>query len=147
MAENKTKPNATSPDEFIANVESARKREDAKVLLAMCEEIVGEPAQMWGPSIIGCGSYHYIYESGREGDMCLLGFSPRKASLVVYIIGEVDDQSEMLAQLGKHKIGRACLYINKLADVDMDILRELMVKSVAAQRKKYPDNSMNKRGV
>ena len=92
---------------------------------------------MWGSSIVGCGQYHYKYDSGREGDMFLAGFAARKASLVAYIIGEISDQDELLARLGKHKMGRSCLYINKLADIDMKVLRKLMEKSVAAQKAKY----------
>lgn len=137
MAENKTKPTEAAVDDYIAAIEPDRKRQDATILRSLCEDVVGEPAKMWGTSIVGCGQYHYKYDSGREGDMFLAGFAARKASLVAYIMGEISDQDELLARLGKHKMGRACLYINKLADIDMKVLRELMEKSVAAQKAKY----------
>ena len=98
-------------------------------------EITGEPAEMWGGSIIGFGSYHYVYESGREGDWFLTGFAPRKQSLTLYIMPGFEHYDDLLARLGKHKIGRSCLYINKLADVDMDVLRELVAESVSHMRR------------
>ena len=94
------------------------------------KEITKKKAVMWGPSIVGFGSYHYKYESGREGDMPLTGFSPRKQSLTVYIMPGFDEYEDMLGRLGKHKVGKSCLYINKLADVDKSVLRELIEKSV-----------------
>lgn len=93
---------------------------------------------MWGPTMIGFGSYHYIYESGREGDMFLAGFAPRKTELVIYLVGKIQDQAELLDKLGKHKMGKACLYVKRLEQIDMDVLEELIVKSIAAIKAQYP---------
>ncbi len=139
MVENKTRPTAVSPDEFIANVEKDWQREDAAWLKDMMERVVGEPAKMWGPSIIGFGKYHYKYESGREGDGALAGFSPRKGNTVVYLTGVITDQGQLLKKLGPHKMGKACLYLKKLDTIDRDVLEELVVKSMQATREKYPD--------
>lgn len=128
MAENKTRPTDDSVTDFLNSVENPTRREDGFTLLAMMEELTGETAVLWG-SIVGFGSYHYKYESGREGDMPLVAFSPRKQSMTVYILPGFDKYDEMLAQLGKHKIGKACLYINKLADVDETVLRGLIKQS------------------
>lgn len=125
MAENKTRPTDHSVTDFLNSVENPTRREDGFTLLAMMEELTGETAVLWG-SIVGFGSYHYQYESGREGDMPMVAFSPRKQSMTVYILPGFDEYDEMLAQLGKHKIGKACLYINKLADVDETVLRGLI---------------------
>ena len=125
MSENKTRPTEQDVTEFLNRVENKTRREDGLALLQMMEEITGETAVLWG-SIVGFGSYHYKYESGREGDMPLIGFSPRKQSMTLYIMPGFDDYDEMLGKLGKHKIGKACLYINKLADVDETILRQLI---------------------
>ena len=138
MAEIKTKPTEVTPDDFIAAVENPARREEAKTVCAMMERITGEPPRMWGPSIIGFGSYHYRYDSGHEGDMCRLGFSPRKAQLVLYILTEDPRQDEQLARLGKHKTGKSCLYINKLADVDMAVLEEMTRDALAWMNRKYP---------
>lgn len=125
MSENKTRPTDLDVTEFLTNVDHQTRREDGFALLEMMKEITGETAVLWG-SIIGFGSYHYKYESGREGDMPLIGFSPRKQSMTVYIMPGFDEYDEMLGKLGKHKIGKACLYINKLADVDETTLRQLI---------------------
>ncbi|MCA9899936.1 MAG: DUF1801 domain-containing protein [Ardenticatenaceae bacterium] len=125
MSENKTRPTDLDVTEFLTNVDHQTRREDGFALLEMMKEITGETAVLWG-SIVGFGSYHYKYESGREGDMPLIGFSPRKQSMTVYIMPGFDEYDEMLGKLGKHKIGKACLYINKLADVDETILRQLI---------------------
>lgn len=129
MSENKTRPTAASVTDFLQSVENKTRREDGFALLAMMEEITGEEAVLWGTSIIGFGSYHYKYESGREGDMPCVGFSPRKKSMTLYIMPGFDDYEEMLAELGKHKIGKSCLYVNKLADVDSDVLRGMIKHS------------------
>ncbi|MCE2458022.1 MAG: DUF1801 domain-containing protein [Dehalococcoidia bacterium] len=134
MAENKTVKTGASVDEFMAAVENRRRREDGFVLLEMMRDVTGLEPEMWGPSIIGFGSYHYKYESGREGDMPLVGFSPRKSSLSLYIMSGFDEYEEMLGKLGKHRTGASCLYINKLADVDMGVLRELVSQSVEHMR-------------
>ncbi len=124
MAEIKTKATDESVDSFLEAVEHPVRRSDGKALRAMMERITGEPAVMWGPSIVGFGSYHYRYASGHEGDMPRIGYSPRKANLVLYV-GGFPDYEALLARLGKHKGSKACLYINKLADVDVDVLEEI----------------------
>jgi hypothetical protein len=126
MAENKTQATAQSPSDFIAAVEHPTRRADAQVLDAMFREITGWQPQMWGPTLIGYGSYHYTYDSGRSGDFLATGFSPRKANLVLYIMPGYTDFAPILSRLGKHKLGKSCLYINKLADVDLDVVRELV---------------------
>ena len=138
MAKIKTKPTEISPADFIEAVPDATRREDAKTVCAMLERITGEPPRMWGPSIVGFGSYHYKYDSGHEGTMCRLGFSPRKAQLVLYILTGDEGQAGKLARLGKHKTGKSCLYINKLADVDMAVLEEMTRDSLAYMNEKYP---------
>ena len=137
--EAKTKPTETSVADFIAAVENPVRRADAETVLALLEEISGEPATMWGPSIIGFGKYHYRYDSGHEGDAPRIGFSPRKAQTVLYILGGFEGQDALLARLGKVKTSVACLYVNKLADVDMAVLREIAVRSLAENRKRYPE--------
>lgn len=129
MADNKTVKTGASVEEFIAGVENSRRREDGETLLEMMREITGLEPEMWGPSIIGFGDLHYKYESGREGDMFLTGFSPRKRSLSLYIASDFAEYDSLLARLGKHRKSVSCLYINKLADVDMDVLRELVRRS------------------
>ncbi len=129
MAENKTRKTGASVKEFLSSVENKRRREDGQTLLTMMQKITGLEPEMWGPSIIGFGDYHYKYESGREGDMFLTGFSPRKQSLSLYVMDGFDGRDELLNRLGKHRKSVSCLYINKLADVDMDVLRELIQRS------------------
>ncbi|RKR00448.1 DUF1801 domain-containing protein [Maricaulis maris] len=138
MAENKTQPSATSASEFIASIENPTRRADAETMLAMMQRITGWQPRMWGPSIIGFGEYHYKYESGREGDFMRTGFSPRKANLVLYIMPGYADYSDKLARLGKHKIGKSCLYINKLADIDMAVLEEIIEAGLDDMARKYP---------
>ena len=140
MAGNKTIATNNNPADYIQKVEPAQKRADAQWLLEMCERLTGERAKMWGASIVGCGSYHYKYESGREGDWLLAGFSARKSSLVVYVLGYLfDEQDEILSRLGRHKMGKACLYIKRLADIDRNVLEELVTRSISATRQRYPD--------
>lgn len=134
MSELKTKRNDGDVQAYLDSVENKRRREDALVLLDVMGEVTGEPAEMWGGSIVGFGSYHYVYDSGREGDWFLTGFAPRKGSMTLYIMPGFEHYDDLLARLGKHKIGRSCLYINKLADVDMDVLRDLVAASVAHMR-------------
>jgi len=136
MAELKTKRNTADVETFLNGVEHDQRREDAFAVLELMREITGEPAEMWGDSIVGFGSYHYTYASGREADWMLTGFSPRKQSLTLYIMSGFDAYESLLEKLGKHRTGKACLYVNKLADIDMDVLRELVqlsVKHMAAQ--------------
>lgn len=129
MAENKTRPTDQDVLDFLESVEHKTRREDGLRLLEIMQEETGEDAVMWGSSIVGFGSYHYTYESGREGDMPLVGFSPRKQSMTLYIMPGFDDYDEMLDDLGKHKTGKSCLYVNKLADVDEGVLRRLVKES------------------
>ncbi len=130
MTENKTQPTDADVDAFIDAVENDRKREDSRVLLDLMREVTGEEPVMWGSSMVGFGQYHYRYESGREGDWFLAGFAPRKSSLVVYIMSGFPRHEELMSKLGKHRTGSSCLYINKLDDVDLDVLRELVRRSV-----------------
>jgi hypothetical protein len=131
MAEIKTKPTDVSVDAFLEAVAHPVRRADGQAVRAMMARVTGEPAVMWGPSIVGFGRYHYRYASGHEGDMCRVGFSPRSAKLVLYV-GGFPEYEEMLAKLGKHKTSKACLYINKLADVDPAVLEEIARRSYAA---------------
>jgi hypothetical protein len=128
MAENKTKPTTASVDDFIANVENPRRRTDTKTALKMYQEITGLPPVMWGPSIIGFGSLHYVYDTGREGDMPAAGFSPRKASMTFYVEGKFDGAENLFSRLGKYKRSLVCLYINKLDDVDLTVLNEILAR-------------------
>jgi hypothetical protein len=138
MSENKTKPTEVDVLEFINNVPDARKREDALALLGLMREVTGEEAVMWGPSIIGFGNYHYKYASGREGDMALTGFSPRKQNLVIYITAGFEQYDDLMAKLGKHTTGSSCLYVKRLTDIDQTVLRELVAKSVAHMKATNP---------
>ena len=137
MADNKTKPTKRNVAAFIDALTDLTRRADAKALVRLMQNAAGEKPKMWGPSIIGFGSYHYKYDSGREGDMPLIGFSPRKAT-VLYIMAGLRDSGALVAKLGKHTTGKGCLYINKLADVDQKVLEALVVKSVAAMRARSP---------
>jgi hypothetical protein len=125
MAENKTKHTDASVEEFIAGVEHPVRQSDARTLVAMLREVSGHEPRMYGPSIIGFGDHHYRYDSGREGDTPRIAFSPRKANLVFYGFSSAPDADGLLAKLGKHKESKACVYINKLSDVDLAVLREL----------------------
>jgi hypothetical protein len=136
-AANKTAPTIASPSDFIASVEHPVRRKDAEVLLQWFAKVTGYPPIMWGPSIIGFGRYHYEYASGRGGDSLITGFSPRKANLSLYIMPGYQDLDSFLTRLGKHKKGAACLYVNKLADIDMSVLEELVLHSVGDLKKKY----------
>ena len=133
MAEIKTRPTAVSVDAFLDGVGHPGRRADGKAVRAMMERVTGQPAVMWGPSIVGFGTYHYRYASGHEGDMCRVGFSPRSANLVLYT-GGFPDYEALLAKLGKHKRSKACLYLTKLADVDMDVLEEIVRRTYAASQ-------------
>lgn len=132
-AEPRTKPTNVSAADFIAAVPDARRRADAEVVLAMLTEASGEQPVMWGPSIVGFGSYR-----GQTGDWPIAGFSPRKANLVVYLTPEYETRADLLARLGKHKTGKSCLYLNRLSDVDLGVLRQLVDDSIAETRAKHP---------
>ncbi len=131
MAETKTKPTQVDVNDFIAGVEKPGRRADAQVLRDLMERVTGAPAAMWGPTIIGFGSYHYRYASGHEGDAPRVGFSPRSANLVLYV-GGFPNYEGLLARLGKHKSSKACLYLNRLADVDLGVLEEIVRRTFAA---------------
>jgi hypothetical protein len=128
MAENKTKPTAASVDDFFGSIVDPQRRDDARMLRALMARVSGEPAVMWGLTIVGFGTYHYKYESGREGDMCRIGFSPRANEFVLY--GGFLRSPDLLARLGKYRTGKSCLYIKRLADVEMDVLEEMAVAAL-----------------
>lgn len=134
----KTTENDNSVMEFIEQVESPQKREDAYRLLDIFTETTGYPAKMWGPSIIGFGSYHYKYKSGHEGDAPLVGFSPRKAKISLYMATGDPEREVLLQDFGKHTTGKACVYINKVDDIDVEVLRKMIKQSVAFLREMYP---------
>ena len=137
MSGNKTIPNSASVDGFLYKISQPQKKEDAIFLLEMMKEITGEIPVMWGPSIIGFGSYHYKYASGREGDMMLTGFSPRKQNFSLYIMAGFERYETLLEKLGKHGKGKSCLYIKRLADIDIDVLKALITSSYNYFNKKY----------
>lgn len=139
MAEIKTKPTEISVESFIEAIDNPTRAGDARTICGMMERITGHKPQMWGPTIIGFGSYHYQYDSGHEGTMCRLGFSPRKGQLVLYVLTGAEGEPDLLSRLGKHKIGKSCLYINKLADVDMGVLEALTERAWDWMNQRYPD--------
>lgn len=136
MAELKTQPTDKKVEDFLNTIEEEQKRKDAFALLEFFKEITGEKPVMWGPSIIGFGSYHYKYASGREADWMLTGFSPRKNNITLYIMQGFDNYEDHLSQLGKHKTGKSCLYVKRLEDLDLDVLRKLISESVEYMRNK-----------
>jgi len=138
-ADLKTKPTALSVTGFINGVENDARKRDAKTLLAMMKKITGEKPKMWGPTIVGFGEYHYKYESGREGDMLNVGFSPRNANMVLYVMGSIPEDDPLRKKLGKYKTGKSCLYVNKLEDVDASVLEKIIKKSYDATNRKYGD--------
>jgi hypothetical protein len=137
MAELKTKRNDQSVENFLNRVEDQRKREDSFAILELMKEITGAEPEMWGNSIVGFGSYHYKYESGREGDWFLTGFSPRKQNLTLYIMSGFSGYDELMKKLGKYKTGKSCLYIKKLEDIDINVLRKLVEQSIEYLSKRY----------
>ncbi|MFD1705157.1 DUF1801 domain-containing protein [Siminovitchia sediminis] len=139
MYELKTKPNDNSVIQFIEQVESPKKREDAYQLLDIFTEASGCEAKMWGDSIIGFGSYHYKYASGHEGDAPLVGFSPRKAKISLYLSACDPAKEKLLESFGKHTSGKSCVYINKLADIDVAVLKKLINSSIQSLKERYPE--------
>lgn len=135
----KTKATPVSVGDFIECVADERQRNDAKKIAAMMERLSGHKPKMWGPSIIGFGSYHYKYDSGHEGDMARIGFSPRKANTVLYILDGFDGYAKLMEKLGKHKTGKSCLYIKRLSDIDEGVLEQLCVESLKWMAQKYPE--------
>ncbi len=136
-AENKTKETEASVDTFLANIKDDQKKADCLVLKSMMSRITDSPVKMWGASIVGFGTYHYKYDSGREGDFMKVGFSPRAQNVTVYIIAGFDRYEALMSKLGKHKTGKSCLYIKKLDDIDLDVLEELVKESYNLMTEKY----------
>ena len=143
MADIKTKPTKVSPAAFIRRVASDQQQKDCRELIAMMRSITGAPPKMWGPSIVGFGRYHDVYDSGHEADMLLTGFSPRKPSLVLYVGPALQDK-RLTSKLGKCKTGKGCLYIKTLDDIDRDVLRRLLAASVKQTRKRYVFSSSSR---
>ena len=137
MAENKTRATIASVTEFINSIEDRQKRADARKVAAIMRRVTGKRAKMWGSSIVGYGTYHYKYESGREGDFMITGFSPRKQALTVYIVAGFRRFDTLMGKLGKYRTGKSCLYINRLSDVDEKVLEQLIDRSVKYMRKNY----------
>ena len=144
MSEAKTRPTDQKVEDFIATVEPEAKREDARTLIGIYRRITGEEPMMWGPSIIGFGTYHYEYASGREGDWMRAGFSPRKAKHSLYLMGRYCDEETgkridaLLDRMGKHKTGASCVYVNKLADIDLSVLEQVIAACWEAMNRRYP---------
>ena len=138
MAATKTRPTGASVDEYLASRASPEQLKDCKAIMAMCRRVTRQPPKMWGPSIVGYGSYNYRYDSGHSGQSCLAAFAVRGRELVVYIIAGTPQQASLLARLGKHKIGKSCLYFKRLADLDVKVLEALVAGSVAECKRRYP---------
>jgi nucleoid DNA-binding protein len=137
MAENKTKPTDASVKDYIAAIDDESRRKDCDALARMMTKVTGQKPTMWGPSIVGFGTYHFRYESGREGDSPLTGFSSRKGAISVYLVATFPGQDELLSRLGKHNMGKACLSIRKISEGDFRILEQLVAGSVAEVRRRY----------
>jgi Domain of unknown function (DU1801) len=137
MAENKTKATEASVDGYIAAIDDESRRKDCAVLARLMAKASKQKPKMWGTSIVGFGSYHYKYESGREGDSCLTGFSSRKGDISIYLMASFPGHDELLSRLGKHKMAKACLYIRKLSDVDVKVLEQLVAGSVAERKRRH----------
>lgn len=137
MSGNKTIPNEASVTKFLDGVTDPQKKEDSYFLLELMKKITGKPPVMWGPSIIGFGSYHYKYDSGREGDMLLTGFSPRKQNLTLYIMAGFKRYEELMKKLGKHSTGKSCLYIKRLSEIDIEVLTAVITASYEHYNSKY----------
>ena len=141
MAENKTGASTASVQDYIASRSDEEQRADCKTLMAILSRVSRQRPKMWGPSIVGYGSYRYTYESGRTGEMCLAGFAIRGRELVVYLSAEGKKQRALLSRLGKHKMGRSCLYFKRLADLDRTILEQLVANSVGELKRRYGKSS------
>jgi len=144
MAENKTKQTKASVESFINKIKDETVRNDCDTIIKLMKSITKEEPKMWGPSIIGFGSYHYKYASGREGDMCLAGFSPRKQNLTIYLMPGFEVQQSLLKKLGKYKTSKVCLYIKSLNDIDVKVLKEMISQSVKEMKKLYPESKKQK---
>lgn len=139
-AENKTQATVARVEDFVTGIADENQRADARSLIAMMTRLSGEPATMWGPSIIGFGRYRYRYDSGREGEMCRIGFSPRKGQTVLYLIDGFEGHAELMAKLGKHKTGKSCLYVKRLSDIDLVVLEDMCRSSLAYMAAEYPES-------
>ncbi len=139
MVEAKTKLTEKSVDSFIATVKDDKARADCYTIISLMEKVTGEKPKMWGPSIVGFDKYTYRYESGRSGEICITGFSPRKANITLYVLAGFPKQAELLQNLGKHKSGKGCLYIKKLDDVNINVLESLIKESIRFLKEKYPN--------
>jgi hypothetical protein len=137
MAENKTKATEGSAEDYLAAIDDESRRKDCQALAKLMTKGTKQKPKMWGTSIVGFGSYHYKYECGREGDSCLVGFSSRKGDISAYGLASSPDHEELLAKLGKHKMGKGCLYIRKLGDIDLKVLEQLVVGSFAEKKRHY----------
>ena len=137
MSENKTQPTAANVTEFLQGIDDSQKQADTQQIVEIMERVSGYPATMWGESLIGFGQYTYTYKSGRTGEWSLVGVSPRARNISIYIMPGFDQYQDLMQQLGKHKVGRSCLYINKLADVDVKVLETLIERSVKDMKERY----------
>jgi hypothetical protein len=143
MAETKTKASDKSVESFLAGIDDEQRRRDAQLLLDLMRKVTGEPPRMWGDSIVGFGQYHYKYASGHEGDTCLTGFSPRRNEFSIYLDGTYfpgleEERQKLLDRLGKHRMGKACLYVKRAGDIDLEVLEQLVGMGVDELRKRYP---------
>lgn len=141
MPEPKTKPTDANIDDYLTSRASPEQLVDCKALMAICKRVTKQTPKMWGPSIVGYGSYTYTYDSGHSGTSCVVGFAVRGRELVVYIVADTPAQLDLLSKLGKHKIGKVCLYLKRLADVDVKVLEALIAGSVAEVKRRYPDRA------
>ncbi len=137
MAANKTTQTTASADAYLAAIEDPARRADCEALAALMQKVTREPPKMWGPAIVGFGSYHYVYDSGREGDMCVVGFSSRKADITLYLKGLASGQDALLARLGKHKADGGCLHIKRMGDVDAEVLGKLVANAAEQVKSKH----------
>jgi hypothetical protein len=141
MAENKTKATSASVDVYLASKTSREQLADCKAIMALCKRVTMQRPKMWGPGIVGFGSYAYRYDSGHSGEACLVGFAVRGKELVVYVLADTPQQVKLMAKLGKHKRTKACLYFKRLADLDVKVLEAIIAGSVAELRRRYPDQA------
>jgi hypothetical protein len=137
MAENKTKATDASVDAYLATITDPGRRSDCEALAKLMSKVARQPPKLWGTGIVGFGSYHYKYASGREGDSCLLGFASRKGDISIYGLGTFVGREELLSKLGKHKMGKGCLYISKMSDIDLKVLEQLLKESVAESKRQH----------
>lgn len=139
MAEAKTKPTGASVKAFLDAIEDEARKKDARALAALMKKVTGCTPKLWGPSIIGYGSYHYEYESGRSGDSCIVGFSPRKGEFSIYLLNVGEAGEKLFSELGRHRRGKACLYVKRLSDVSLPVLEQLVARAWAETRRLYPE--------